>query len=71
LDDLFNFGIKNHTFPGAVVAVVNATDLLYMKAYGSFMYPDSRQDSYITSDVIYDMASVTKVVTITSVIMHL
>ncbi len=69
LDYYVNRAIEDHIFPGVAIIVGNDHEVLYKNAWGHFTYdPDSPET---TTECLFDMASVTKVVATTSVIMKL
>ena len=60
VDDIINTSIENKEIPGAVLAVVRHGKLAYIKAYGNkSVYPEVTP---MTEDVIFDLASCSKVV---------
>ena len=61
--------IARGAFPGAVVAVGHKGELAYLKGYGRLTYDDDAPA--VTTDTIYDLASVTKVVATTTAAMIL
>ncbi len=59
-DEIINASIANKEIPGAVLAVVKNSKLAYIKAYGNkSVYPDTVA---MTEDVVFDLASCSKVV---------
>ncbi len=59
-DEIINESISNGEIPGAVLAIVKDSKLAYMKAYGNkSVYPDTVA---MTEDVVFDLASCSKVV---------
>ena len=50
--------IERKIFPGAVFAVTHGDKIIYNKAFGHFTYDSQSLD--VTSDTVYDIASVTK-----------
>ena len=62
-------GIANRAFPGASVAITYRGDLIAHKALGRFTY--GKDSSKVTTETIYDLASVTKVVATTAAAMLL
>ena len=67
--DIVNNAIKNELFPGAQILVVKDAEILAEKSFGKQTF---NPDSYnINSDSIYDVASLTKVLATTPVIMKL
>ncbi len=60
VDDIINASIENKEIPGAVLAVVKDGKLAYIKAYGNkSVYPEVVP---MTEDVVFDLASCSKVV---------
>lgn len=60
VDDIINASIENKEIPGAVLAVVKDSKLAYIKAYGNkSVYPEVVP---MTEDVVFDLASCSKVV---------
>jgi CubicO group peptidase (beta-lactamase class C family) len=64
--------IANHTFPGAQVAVVlrNGT-LKYQRNFENLTYEGDPYSHPVTNETLYDIASLSKVVSTTSCIMRL
>lgn len=58
-------GIAQRLFPGAVVAVAQASDT-HVVSHGRFSYDE--KSPLVTSDTCYDLASLTKIVTATAVL---
>jgi len=69
LDAVVERAIRDSAFPGAALAVVKDGVLAYHKAYGRYDY-DPFSES-ITTETIFDVASLTKVVATTNAIMRL
>jgi serine-type D-Ala-D-Ala carboxypeptidase len=72
--------IEKRSFPAASIAVTRAGQLIALKAFGTFVYPETsagvppvsvRGDSDITTATLFDIASVTKVVATTTMAMIL
>jgi len=68
LDSLLDEYIRGHVFPGASVAIGYQGHLLYHKAFGKFDY--STKGKSVSKETIYDLASLTKVVTATTLTMQ-
>jgi beta-N-acetylhexosaminidase len=68
IDSIANNAIANHATPGCVVLVAKDGNVVFNQAYGYTGY-DSIQP--VTTDMIYDLASVTKVSATTIAIMKL
>jgi CubicO group peptidase (beta-lactamase class C family) len=62
-------GVDKGTYPGAVLGIVREDKLIYKKAFGRSQLKPERVK--MTTDTIFDLASLTKVVATTSAIMHL
>lgn len=62
-------GIKNQSFPSAVLIVGNSKGILYQNAFGRLTYGDDSKPASLRT--IYDLASVTKVIATTAAIMIL
>jgi CubicO group peptidase (beta-lactamase class C family) len=60
--------IKDHAFPGCSVAVGNHQKVLLARGFGHLDYEGGAE---VTADTIYDLASVTKIVGATSVVITL
>jgi CubicO group peptidase (beta-lactamase class C family) len=60
--------IKDRAFPGCSVAIGNHNQVLLARGYGHFDYDGGPE---VTADTLYDLASVTKIVGATSVVMTL
>ena len=68
LRESFSIAIERHTFPAATVEVGRATDVLWREAFGSLTYePDAPST---TTDTIFDLASLTKVIATAPLVMH-
>lgn len=60
--------VQRGAFPGAVVAIGRRDTVLYLRAVGSTTYDDGRP---VTTETVYDLASLTKVVGLTTAVMML
>lgn len=69
VDTVVNNAIADSAFPGAVVLVARNGIIALEKAYGRFMYDPS--STPMTTDAMFDLASVTKVIATTSAVMRL
>ena len=69
LDDLFNQEIEKQSFPGASVLIGYRNRIIFHKAYGKMTY--STKSPAVTTDTVYDLASLTKVVSTTTLAMQL
>lgn len=67
IDKLMNEAIEDSVFPGGVVLIAKDGEILYEHAYGKFTYDYTSKR--VTNNTIYDLASVTKVVTTTTAAM--
>ncbi len=64
--------IANRTFPGAQIAVISSGGKTHFETViGNLTYPGDRYNVPVTEDVIYDIASLSKVVGATSCAMKL
>ena len=69
IEEIVNDNIKDGTIPGAVVAVVRGDELVYKKAFGyKSIYPEIVP---MTTDCIFDLASLSKCVGTTTAAMQL
>ena len=69
VDALVQGFIDRKAFPGAVVAVGRGDALVHLKAYGKVTYDEGARP--MTTDTIFDLASLTKVIATTSMAMML
>ncbi len=67
--ELLTHGIEQHAFPGASIAVTHQGALVALKGLGRFTYDPT--SPLVSSQTIYDLASVTKVVATTALCMVL
>jgi beta-N-acetylhexosaminidase len=68
IDGVMDAAIRKRAFPGGVVLVAKNGKVVYEKAYGHFDYDQSKK---VTVSTVYDLASVTKVMATTQVMMFL
>jgi CubicO group peptidase (beta-lactamase class C family) len=68
IDSLVNDGISSKAFPGCQVMLAKDGRIFFDKAYGNPQYGDSLS---VTTDYLYDLASVTKVAATTLAVMKL
>jgi beta-N-acetylhexosaminidase len=69
VDKIVDQAIKDSSFPGAALVIVKDGIIVHEKAYGSFDYgPYSKR---VDVNTMFDLASVTKVISTTSAIMRL
>jgi serine-type D-Ala-D-Ala carboxypeptidase len=66
---LLSGAIDRRVFPGASVAVTHSGNLIVLKAVGQFTY--EQNSSKVSTDTIFDLASLTKVIATTSMAMIL
>ena len=64
VDNLINEAITDSVFPGAVLLINKKGGTIYEKAYGNFTY--KKTSTKVTSNTIYDLASLTKIVSTTT-----
>lgn len=69
LDSLMTEQTGKRAFPGASLAVGHRGQLVFQKAYGRFDY--SLRSPVVTTGTLYDLASLTKVITATTLSMQL
>jgi uncharacterized protein YbbC (DUF1343 family)/CubicO group peptidase (beta-lactamase class C family) len=69
IDDLVAEGLKENRMPGAVVAVGRQGKIVFLKAYGHKQLQPEKVE--MTTDTLFDMASITKPVATASSIMLL
>lgn len=69
VDRIIADAIADSAFPGAVLLVARNGVIVHHKAYGKFTY--DRTAERMTTDAIFDMASVSKVISTTSAVMKL
>lgn len=68
LDRMIETALADRAFPGAALAVGDRNGLLYARTYG---FQDYRSGTEVGEEDLYDLASCTKVLSTTFVIMHL
>jgi len=72
VSNILQAAIKNGAFPGCVAVVGNRGGILYQKAFGHFTYgvppPESPNNPETKIDTIFDMASVSKIVGVTTAV---
>ncbi|MFA6438644.1 MAG: glycoside hydrolase family 3 N-terminal domain-containing protein [Bacteriovoracaceae bacterium] len=69
VDAVIENAIEDSAFPGAVLLVAKNGIIAHEKGYGHFTYDPSSER--MTTDAIFDLASVTKVIATTSAVMKL
>lgn len=67
VDELINTAVKEKVFPGAVILIWKDGNVLYEKPYGMFTYEVNSQK--VTTETIFDLASLTKVIATTTAAM--
>ncbi|RDI36466.1 serine hydrolase domain-containing protein [Falsibacillus pallidus] len=68
LEKFIDRWIEEQMMPGAVLAIVTKDDVLYQKAFGT---AHSKEKIPMSTDTIFDLASLTKVCATTPAILHL
>lgn len=68
IDKVMEVAIAKKAFPGGVVLVAKSGQVVFEKAYGHFDYAKSRK---VTTETVYDLASITKVLATTQAVMFL
>ncbi len=68
IDSLINFAIENKMTPGAQILVAKNSKIIYDKSFGKLRYDENLQTN---SETIYDLASLTKILVTTTIIMNL
>lgn len=61
--------IAEHLFPGCVIGVIDALGKREVQAFGHFTY--DHDSPKVTTKTIYDLASVTKVMPVSTLVLHL
>jgi len=69
IEKLLTAGIADKAYPGCAVIVGTSREVLYSRGFGHFEY--DKQGSEVTPETLYDLASLTKVVGTTSVVLTL
>ncbi len=67
VDEIIQSAIEDGAFPGAVVLVSHKGKIVYEKAFGHLTYDDT--SAIVTTNTIYDLASLTKVIATTTAAM--
>ena len=67
IDKVIQSAITDNAFPGAVVLVSKEGKIIYEKAFGHLTYDDT--SAVVTTNTIYDIASLTKVIVTTTAAM--
>ncbi|MDP4586613.1 MAG: serine hydrolase, partial [Flavobacteriales bacterium] len=68
IDSIANSGIKEQAYPGCRVLVIKDKNIVFDKSYGHLTY---EQKSPVTSETVYDLASITKIIASTAAMMRL
>jgi beta-N-acetylhexosaminidase len=68
IDDIVKESIEHHVFPGCEVLVARKGKVVYQKQFGNLTYKSS---PVVTSETLYDLASITKVAATVQAIMLL
>ena len=68
IDSMIYAELDNHAFPGAAFICGNADTILYARNYG---FLDYSHNIPVNDSTLYDVASCTKVLATTFVLMHL
>jgi len=69
LDSIVQTAVQNHEIPGAVLLVGHDGQVIYRKAFGERSLEPTR--SAMTTDTIFDLASLTKVIATNTAVMQL
>lgn len=67
IDEVIQSAITDSAFPGAVILVSKEGKIIYEKAFGHLSYDDT--SAVVTTNTIYDIASLTKVIATTTAAM--
>jgi CubicO group peptidase (beta-lactamase class C family) len=68
IPEIVEAAIKDHAFPGCSVAIGNHRQVLFARGFGHLDYEGGPT---VTTDTLYDLASVTKIIGATSVVITL
>lgn len=68
IDRIMDVSISKKAFPGGVVLVAKNGQVVFEKAYG---YYDYKKTKKVTTETVYDLASITKVLATTQAVMFL
>jgi len=69
IDSLMNYAVSNEFFPGGVLLVGHKEKIIYKNSFGKQTYDKNAERT--TVDAIFDLASLTKVISTTSAVMLL
>ncbi|MBV9179925.1 MAG: beta-lactamase family protein, partial [Acidobacteria bacterium] len=67
--EIIREGMESHSFPAASLAINYAGRLIALKAFGHFSYQES--SAFVSTDTVFDLASLTKVLATTPMAMLL
>lgn len=70
LDSVLLSGISHRAYPGCQMIVMRHGQVVFRRAYGDFMYDDS-VDCHVSPTTMYDLASLTKIMSTTLAVMKL
>lgn len=68
IDRIMDVSISKKAFPGGVVLVAKNGQVVFEKAYGHYDYKKTKK---VTTETVYDLASITKVLATTQAVMFL
>ena len=68
IDSLVNYAIQNEMTPGAQILIAKNSKIIYDKSFGRLRYNENLKTN---SETIYDLASLTKILVTTPIIMNL
>ena len=68
IDSIINYAINNEMTPGAQILVAKDSKIIYDKSFGKLRY---NENSIINDETIYDLASLTKILVTTPILMNL
>ena len=68
IDSLVNYAIQNEMTPGAQILIAKNSKIIYDKSFGRLRYNENLKTN---SETIYDLASLTKILVTTPIIMSL
>lgn len=68
IEEIVNHGISEKAFPGCQVFIAKDGVVIYDKSFGKLTYEG---DEYVTPETIYDVASITKIISSTMALMKL
>jgi len=68
IDSIINYAIENKMTPGAQILVAKNSRVIYDKSFGKLRYDENLKTN---SETIYDLASLTKILVTTPIVMNL